>query len=123
MSLTFLEQVYDLRSIQQRQYGIVTDRQNGALFLITTVSLLFVPFSSLTGYWGMNLTDIRDSDLDQRGFWHFCASVVVSIASFCVIVALLRYTHDKVTSQKKERENRERLVTGPANRRLDRDIV
>ena len=91
--------------------------------MITTVSLLFVPFSSLTGYWGMNLTDIRNSEMDQRGFWHFCASIVISIALLGMLIAMLRYMHNKAASRKKEREKSERLITGPANKRLDRNPV
>ena len=71
----------------------------------------------------MNLTDIRSSDLDQRRFWRVCASVVISVALFGVLIALLRYLHDKAMSQRKEREKHERLITGPANRRLDKNPV
>lgn len=71
----------------------------------------------------MNLIDIRDSELDQRRFWQCFASIFVSIATFCVLVALLRYMHDKAMSQRKAREKSKRLVMGPANRRLDRNPV
>ncbi|KAL8766626.1 MAG: hypothetical protein Q9209_006643 [Squamulea sp. 1 TL-2023] len=61
-----LKSVYDLRSIQQRQGGIITEGQHRALVLITLVQLVFIPFTTLYSYWGMNLTDIRQSSWAQH---------------------------------------------------------
>ncbi|KAL8727730.1 MAG: hypothetical protein Q9166_005843 [cf. Caloplaca sp. 2 TL-2023] len=115
-----LNSVYDLRSIQQRQGGNITEGQNRALVLITLVHLVFFPFTTLCGYWGMNLTDIRNSKWEQHHFWHMCASAVVTIALFCTVVTLLNMAWQKQQSLRKEHERKEHLVTGPANVKLDR---
>ncbi|KAL8827563.1 MAG: hypothetical protein Q9170_006968 [Blastenia crenularia] len=74
-----LDEVYDLRSIQQRQSGMITDGQSRSLVLMTLVQLVFIPFVALCGYWGMNMSDIRQTSMDQRDFWRICASVVLAV--------------------------------------------
>ncbi|KAL9011602.1 MAG: hypothetical protein Q9173_003563 [Seirophora scorigena] len=83
MSLT---SVYDLRSIQQRQGGIITEGQQRALALIALVQLVFIPCQTLCGYWGMNLVDIRQSSWNQHDFWKFCANIVLPVAVSCTVL-------------------------------------
>ena len=87
------------------------------------MSIIFIPFTTLTGYWGMNLTDVRDSTWDQRRFWHFCGGIVVLIAALCACIALLRYLLDKRELRKAKKEKNKKLSLGPANRRLERYSV
>ncbi|KAL8784323.1 MAG: hypothetical protein Q9213_004032 [Squamulea squamosa] len=115
--------VYDLRSIQQRQGGIITEGQNRALVLITLVQLVFIPFTTLCGYWGMNLTDIRQSSWAQHDFWRVCASIVITIALFSTIITILHMAWQKQQSCRRESARGDRLFTGPANDRLDTETV
>ncbi|KAI4194910.1 MAG: hypothetical protein LQ348_002533 [Seirophora lacunosa] len=116
MSLT---SVYDLRSIQQRQGGIITAGQQRALVLIALVQLVFIPCQTLCGYWGMNLVDIRQSSWDQHDFWQFCASIVLPVALSCTIVTATNMAWQRRQSLRKEYRRGTRLFTGPANDRLD----
>ncbi|KAL8969571.1 MAG: hypothetical protein Q9197_004268 [Variospora fuerteventurae] len=116
MSLT---SVYDLRSIQQRQGGIITEGQNRALVLIALVQLVFIPCQTLCGYWGMNLIDIRESSWAQHDFWRVCASFVLSAALSCAVVAAMHMAWQRRRSLRKEYQRGALLFTGPANDRLD----
>ncbi|KAL9020061.1 MAG: hypothetical protein Q9185_002675 [Variospora sp. 1 TL-2023] len=118
MSLT---SVYDLRSIQQRQGGIITEGQNRALVLIALVQFVFIPCQTLCGYWGMNLIDIRESSWAQHDFWRVCASFVLSVALSCAVVAAMHMAWQRRRSLRKEYHRGTLLFTGPANDRLDDD--
>ncbi|KAI4174351.1 MAG: hypothetical protein LQ346_008250 [Caloplaca aetnensis] len=119
-----LTEVYDLRSIQQRQSGIITDGQNHALVLITLVQLVFVPFATLCSYWGMNVSDIRATGMNQHGFWRICASAVLAIGVCSAIAVVLRLVSQARHSLgKEETREREGVLTGPVNLRLDGGVV
>ncbi|KAI4282024.1 MAG: hypothetical protein L6R38_003244 [Xanthoria sp. 2 TBL-2021] len=118
-----LKSVYDLRSIQQRQGGIITEGQNRALVLITLVQLVFIPFTTLCGYWGMNLEDIRLSSWVQHDFWRVCASIVVTLALSCTVITVLYMAWQKQQSLRREYVKGAQLFTGPANDRLDDHAV
>ncbi|KAL8925523.1 MAG: hypothetical protein Q9208_003414 [Pyrenodesmia sp. 3 TL-2023] len=120
MSLT---EVYDLRSIQQRQSGIITDGQSHALVLITLVQLVFIPFATLCTYWGMNISDVRTTARDQHGFWRIYASAVLAIAAFSAISVVLRLVWQARRSLRNEVQQREGFLTGPVNTKLDVGVV
>ena len=88
--------VYELRSIQQRQAAMISETQNRALFLFTIVGILFIPFGAVTGYWGMNLEDIRNSGWTQKHFWRLCGGVALPVSLWFVAWALWRWRREKV---------------------------
>ncbi|EKG14464.1 Mg2+ transporter protein CorA-like/Zinc transport protein ZntB [Macrophomina phaseolina MS6] len=56
-----------------------------AILVFTIVTVIFLPLSFVTSFFGMNFSDIRDMDQTQRLFWIVAASVtvgVVGLASF-----------------------------------------
>ncbi|KAI1820096.1 cora-like Mg2+ transporter protein-domain-containing protein [Xylaria intraflava] len=48
---------------------IKTEGQNTAIFVFTIVTVIFLPLSFVTGYFGMNTSDIRNLDQGQWIFW------------------------------------------------------
>ncbi|KAL8755943.1 MAG: hypothetical protein Q9184_004655 [Pyrenodesmia sp. 2 TL-2023] len=118
-----LSEVYDLRSIQQRQSSIITDGQNHALVLITLVQLVCIPFATLCSYWGMNIFDVRTTARDQHDFWHITASAVLAIALCSAIAVMLRLVWQARRSLRNEAQKREGFLTGPVNARPDVGVV
>ncbi|KAI4183082.1 MAG: hypothetical protein L6R41_005612 [Letrouitia leprolyta] len=116
---TYLDEVYHLRSMQLRQSGIITDGQNRALVLITLVQLVFIPFATLCSYWGMNLSDINETELDQRGFWRIYGSIVVVLAIFSAFTVLSRLAWQARRFLSEEPRRKKPLMTGPVNDKLD----
>src|SRR5688572_25633063 len=49
--------------------NIKTEGQNVAIFVFTTVTVIFLPLSFITSYMGMNTKDIRDLNQGQWLFW------------------------------------------------------
>jgi Mg2+ and Co2+ transporter CorA len=58
---------------------MVTDDQNRALYLFTGITIVFLPLSFFTSYFGMNIADIRETDMEQGGFWKFCGAITAAL--------------------------------------------
>lgn len=83
-------QLFQLRSIEQNELAIVSDSQNKAILVFTGVTIVFLPLSFFTSYYGMNLRGIIDSGLTQGYFWRVCGSIAFAIV---MIVALGAFRH------------------------------
>ncbi|KAL8990174.1 MAG: hypothetical protein Q9177_001108 [Variospora cf. flavescens] len=80
-----MEALFQLRSIEQNELAIVSDSQNKAIFLFTGVTIVFLPLSFFTSYYGMNLSTIVNTPRTEGYFWRLCGS----IAFFIVVVVTL----------------------------------
>jgi Mg2+ and Co2+ transporter CorA len=63
-----------LRSIEQNELAIITDAQNKAILLFTGVTIIFLPLSFFTSYFGMNLDGIVNTSKNEAYFWKACGS-------------------------------------------------
>lgn len=45
------------------------DRQEGAIYVFTVVTIIFLPISTVSGILGMNTADVRNMDNGQWVFW------------------------------------------------------
>ncbi|KAL8784546.1 MAG: hypothetical protein Q9213_003894 [Squamulea squamosa] len=80
-----MEALFQLRSIEQNELAIVSDSQNKAVLIFTGVTIVFLPLSFFTSYYGMNLSTIVDKPRTEGYFWKVCGS----IALFIVLVVTL----------------------------------
>ncbi len=72
----------------------------------------------------MNVSDIRATRMDQYGFWRICASAVLAIALCSAVAVVLRLASQARHSLgKEETAEREAVLTGPVNLRLDGEGV
>ncbi|KAF4934221.1 hypothetical protein CGCF245_v008832 [Colletotrichum fructicola] len=71
----FREQVKQTIEVLEEDHG-------KAIRVFTIVTLFFLPMSFISSFLGMNTTDIRDTEFDQRFFW------IVSIPVTAVVVVL-----------------------------------
>lgn len=61
-----------------------------AIFVFTTVTIIFLPLSFFTSYFGMNLKGIVGTDYTEVYFWKVGGSVSITII---LIVCLLAFSH------------------------------
>lgn len=69
----------------------MADTQNKAIFIFTTITIIFLPLSFFTSYFGMNLQGIVDTDRTEKDFWKVCGSVSIAIILVVGLYAF-RYT-------------------------------
>ncbi|KAI1123826.1 hypothetical protein F5Y10DRAFT_269667 [Nemania abortiva] len=78
-----LKNLLDICIIEQNDRSVVADTMNKAILLFTGITVVFLPLSFVTSYLGMNLSDIRETNIDQAWFWKYLGStgLVISVAS------------------------------------------
>ena len=82
--------LFQLRSIEQNELAIVSDSQNKAILVFTGVTIVFLPLSFFTSYFGMNIRGIVDSNLNEKWFWRVCGTVAMIIV---LVVSLGAFRH------------------------------
>lgn len=65
----------------------MADTQNKAIFVLTAITIVFLPLSFFTSYFGMNLRGIQDTDLTEPYFWRVCGSVSFTLVFLTVLYA------------------------------------
>ncbi|KAL9594822.1 MAG: hypothetical protein Q9219_006813 [cf. Caloplaca sp. 3 TL-2023] len=64
-----LDVYFQLKTIEQNERAIYAESNNQAILVFTVVTVIFLPLSFFTSYFGMNLNDIVDTDKQQSYFW------------------------------------------------------
>lgn len=83
--LTPCFQLFQLRTIEQNELAIIAESNNKAIVVFTIVTIIFLPLSFFTSYFGMNLRGVVQTDRTERYFWAVCGSVTVCIVSLTVL--------------------------------------
>ncbi|KAK6500254.1 hypothetical protein TWF481_010601 [Arthrobotrys musiformis] len=66
------------------------EEDNGkAIMVFTIVTTVFLPLNFVTSFFGMNTTDIRDIDRDQRIFWTTAIPVTILVLGFALTWAYI----------------------------------
>jgi hypothetical protein len=58
-----------------------------AILVFTIVTIIFLPLSFVSSFFGMNFSDIRDMESTQRLFWIVSASLTVGTVGFSIFLA------------------------------------
>jgi Mg2+ and Co2+ transporter CorA len=58
-----------------------------AILVFTIVTIIFLPLSFISSFFGMNFSDIRDMEQTQRLFWLVAGSLTVGTVAFSVFLA------------------------------------
>ncbi|KAK8035750.1 hypothetical protein PG991_001823 [Apiospora marii] len=81
---------YDLK----QSIEILEEGHGKAIRVFTIVTLFFLPLSFVTSFFGMNTTDVRDTDWDQRMFWACALPVTVGVLTLAFVYG---YKWDMIT--------------------------
>ena len=77
-------QLFQLRSIEQNELAIVAESQNKAILVFTGVTIIFLPLSFLSSYFGMNIQGVVRTEHDQVYFWKLCGSVAAIVIALTI---------------------------------------
>ena len=86
-------QLFQLRTIEQNELAIIAESNNKAILVFTIVTIIFLPLSFFTSYFGMNLKGVIDTDRTERYFWAVCGSVTVFVVSMTVLFGFKNRLH------------------------------
>jgi hypothetical protein len=80
-------QLFQLRSIEQNELAIIADTQHKAIFVFTGFTIVFLPLSFFTSYFGMNLKGIINTNRTEEYYWKVCGSVAFSMVLLVCLYA------------------------------------
>ena len=86
-------QLFQLRTIEQNELAIIAESNNKAILVFTVVTIIFLPLSFFTSYFGMNLQGIVNTDRTERYFWAVCGSVTIFVVSMTVLFGFKNRLH------------------------------
>ena len=76
--------------MEQNELAIMADNKNKAIFVFTAVTIVFLPLSFFTSYYGMNLQGIQNTQRTEAYFWKVCGSSAFGII---FLVCLFAFRH------------------------------
>ncbi|KAI9864234.1 MAG: hypothetical protein M1824_005629 [Vezdaea acicularis] len=88
-----LDAYYQLRSMEQNEVAILAESNNRAILIFTGVTIVFLPLSFFTSYFGMNLQGISGTTKGEPYFWEVCGSVALFVVTATVIYAFKESIH------------------------------
>ncbi|KAL8690707.1 MAG: hypothetical protein Q9218_003905 [Villophora microphyllina] len=80
-----LDVIFQLKTIEQNELALLAESNNRAILAFTIVTIIFLPLSFFTSYFGMNLKGIVDTDRSERYFWAVCGTTTVCVVSATII--------------------------------------
>ena len=78
-------QLFQLRTIEQNELAIIAESNNKAILVFTIVTIVFLPLSFFTSYFGMNIKNTSAILSDQGYFWYVCGSITLFIVAFTLV--------------------------------------
>ncbi|KAF5598796.1 mg2+ transporter [Fusarium pseudocircinatum] len=95
-TLEILQRILTATRHDMKQMIEVLDEGHGkAIRVFTFVTLFFLPLSFVTSFLGMNTTDVRELDRDQRIFWSSAVPLTVAVS---ILALVFGYRWDTVTA-------------------------
>jgi hypothetical protein len=93
-------------ALQQRRLAIEEARssrvQSTSLIIFTAITIIFLPLSFFTSYFGMNLTDIVETAHTSRFFWMIAGPVIgFSIIAIFAVMKVLGHSNCPVLDEEK----------------------
>ncbi|KAI1326114.1 hypothetical protein F5Y16DRAFT_237599 [Xylariaceae sp. FL0255] len=82
-----LKNLMEVCTVEQNDRSVVADTMNKAILVFTAITVVFLPLSFITSYLGMNLVDVRNTNLNQTEFWKW-----IGAAAFAISISALLYT-------------------------------
>ncbi|KAL8665085.1 MAG: hypothetical protein Q9202_002485 [Teloschistes flavicans] len=80
-----LHDLFQLRTIEQNELAIIAESNNQAVLVFTVVTIVFLPLSFFSSYFGMNFEKTSAILKDQGYFWKVCGSATLVIVAFTLI--------------------------------------
>ncbi|KAL8936945.1 MAG: hypothetical protein Q9216_004676 [Gyalolechia sp. 2 TL-2023] len=91
------DRIQNFRALDERARGIAAfnlyriesnrDRQEGAILVFTIVTIIFLPLSFVSSFFGMNTSDIRDMATPQWAFWASAVPLTAIVVGVSIFVA------------------------------------
>ncbi|MCJ1460254.1 hypothetical protein MMC28_010633 [Mycoblastus sanguinarius] len=93
-----LDVFFKLKTIEQNEVALLAESNNQAILVFTIVTIIFLPLSFFTSYFGMNLKGVVDTNKNERYFWTLCGSTTALILLLTLLFGFRKHLRDVLWS-------------------------
>ncbi|KAK2801874.1 hypothetical protein FQN51_005023 [Onygenales sp. PD_10] len=104
-----MDNLLHLRTIEQNELTIVRDSQQRAIMLFTAVTVIFLPLSFCTSYFGMNVQGIAETTRTEKYFWYVCGTAGFLIVTILSVYAFWHPVKDHLMVLREQRKAARRI--------------
>ena len=79
--------------MEQNELTLIAESNNRAILVFTIVTIIFLPLSFFTSYFGMNIKGIANTDKTERYFWAICGSVTTFVVGLTILFGFKERLH------------------------------
>ncbi|KAL8663042.1 MAG: hypothetical protein Q9202_004182 [Teloschistes flavicans] len=113
-----LDVIFQLKTIEQNELAILAEYNNKAILAFTIVTIIFLPLSFFSGYFGMNLQGIVNTERNERYFWAVCGTATVCVVSATIIFGFKERLYRWLWTSRMQRAGSGVLTYRPADESL-----
>ncbi|MDI1491287.1 MAG: hypothetical protein OHK93_002496 [Ramalina farinacea] len=93
-----LDVLFQIRTMEQNELTLMAESNNRAILVFTIVTIIFLPLSFFTSYFGMNIRGVADTDKTERYFWTVCGVVTTFVVGLTIIFGFKERLHEWLLS-------------------------
>ena len=79
-----------------REAALLAESNNRAILVFTVITIIFLPLSFFTSYYGMNLKDIANTQHTQSYFWVVCGTSTAIIIGLTLLFGFQSRIHNAI---------------------------
>ncbi|KAH7013911.1 hypothetical protein EDB80DRAFT_382212 [Ilyonectria destructans] len=122
-----IDMCHPLADLTKQSVEVNEEDHGKLIFAFTTVTVIFLPLSFITSYFGMNTVDIRDTTARQNMFWAIALPVTVIVVAVTVAItsredAMYGFIMDVFRRDVSGKTRRERVPVADRLEQLGRQI-
>jgi len=95
----------------QVDLAVRNEMRNTSILIFTIITVIFLPLSFFTSYFGMNTIDIRGMNRGQGFFWSISAPISVAVISIAFLIAFRQSREEKFWAFRKKPKKTASLST------------
>ena len=85
--------LFQYKTLESNELATIAESRNSAIYIFTIVTVIFLPLSFFTSYFGMNIQGIANTNKTQSDFWAICGTLTVAIVGSTIILAARHWIH------------------------------
>ena len=71
--------------------SVSNEDNSKAIYIFTTITVIFLPLNAVSSILGMNVVDVRDTKRGSSLFWEIAIPVTVAVLILCLILVKIKF--------------------------------
>ena len=81
----------EAKNLTENSISVSNEDNSKAIYIFTTITVIFLPLNAVSSILGMNLVGLRDTTRGSSLFWEIAVPVTFAVLILCLILVKLRF--------------------------------